>query len=527
MAITATALEPDDWQDEDELAAVVPFTAPQASNRAWVLAPSTEEVAELKKQIAVKNIAAKMLNERVRKLIAEGAAKDTQIAELETQLLAAQEDLSHRENENRSLQTSLDLSVVEGARLSARLWDSGVEADSQQARFDTLKAALLASEDERDRLTAAMQEAGDRHRIELTTLASQLESMTTQAVAAESKLADARKNLALRTEESDAASRKAAGAVRERDVAIGALGDLGGKLQAREKQVRELESSRSRLIVQAAGLLEAFETRAATLAETEAKANSLARQFKEAEALSALLHSQVESLTAKVESREAALAEAAKALQSLTKRATEAESQWHRAQREAEGLVVRMRNHEAALAEAADSIQLLAERATEADAKARAAHNESQNLNAKLQDLGVTIQNQQVALSEAAIANEALTSRAAEAAAKSRTAESKRETVSLELQHEQAHRAIAEVALAKVQTESVRLRRQLERLATRNRELEEIQSRAREAIEPKAATTARDQAPAEPAQPAAAPVKQAAAAETQSMQSLLDATIFL
>jgi chromosome segregation ATPase len=523
MAITATALEPDDWQDEDELAAVVPFAPPQAANRSWVLAPSTEEIAELKKQIAVKNTAARMLNERVRKLIAESAAKDTRIAELETQHLAAQEDLTHRENENRSLQTSLDLSVVEGARLSGQLWDSGVEAEAQRLRFDTLKAALLASEGERGRLTAAMQEASDLHRIELETLTSRLEGMTVQAVVAESKLADVRKSLALRTEESDVAGRKAAQALRERDAAAATLRELSDRLQAKEKQVRELESSRSKLIVQAASLLEAFEARAAALAETEAKANTLARQFKEADAHAALLRSQVEGLTAKLETREAALAEAAKALQSLTKRAAEAESQSRRAQSEAEGLVVRMRNHEGALAEAADSIQLLAERATEADVKARTAHGETQSLNAKLQDLGVTIQNQQSALTEAATANEALTACAAEAATKSRAAESKLEAVSLELQHEQAHRAIAEVAVAKVQTESARLRRQLERLATRNRELEEIESRRREAIEAKAS----DQAPAEPAQPAAAPTAQAPVAETPFVQSLLAATISL
>ncbi len=119
MAFTANALEPEDWQDEADLAAVVPFT-PQAPSRSWVLAPSNEEVAELRKQIAVKETAAKMLNERVRKLTAEGTAKDKQLAEFEAQLLTLREDLAHRENENRSLQASLDLSVVEGARLSGR-----------------------------------------------------------------------------------------------------------------------------------------------------------------------------------------------------------------------------------------------------------------------------------------------------------------------------------------------------------------------------------------------------------------------
>ena len=354
MAFTAEALEPDDWQDEAELAAVVPFAPPHASSRSWVLAPSSEEVAELRKQIDVKATAAKMLNERVRKLTAEGVAKGKRITELEAQLATIHEDVSYRENENHSLQTSLDLSVVEGARLSGRLWDTGVETDALRARLETLKVTLIASEAERDRLAAAKRDAIELHRIELDALTHQLQSTTAQTAAAESKLADLRRSLAARSEEGKEASRKAADAARERDVAVAAVADLRDRLRAKNIMAQDLELSRTQLMGQAGSLLEAFEARAAALAEAEAKARELSRQVKDAEVRAALAHNRIESLTARLERGEAAFAEAADAVQSLAKRVTDAEANAREAQSETERLTAKMRSHEAALAEASE-----------------------------------------------------------------------------------------------------------------------------------------------------------------------------
>jgi chromosome segregation ATPase len=479
-------------------------------------------VAGLRKQIDVKATAAKMANERIRKLAAAGLAKDKRLAELEAQLAAAGEDLSHRENENRSLQTSLDLSVVEGARLSGRLWDTGVESDALRARLDTLKATLIASEAERDRLTAAKRDAIALHRIEVDALTSQLQAMTAQSAAAESKLVDLRRSVAARTEDSKEASRKAADAARERDVAVAALAELGGKLQAKDRLVRDLELSRTQLMEQASHLLEAFEARTAALAQAESKAQELARQVKDAEVRSGLAANRIDSLTVRLERGDAAFAEAADAVQSLAKRITDAEAGAREAHSETERLAAKMRSHEAALAEASDSVQLLAARAAGAEADLRAAEGATKFLTEK-------IESQQSALDAAAASIKGLNERlaeaetkAAEADAKSGEAASKTEGLAAELQQEQARRAIAEVAFAKVQTEAVRLRRQIETLSTRGRELEmaAAQQRTREVSTPAADEEAsRELMAAGPAALVAEP--------PGSVQSLLAATISL
>jgi predicted nucleic acid-binding Zn-ribbon protein len=157
------------------------------------------DLAALRQLVAVKTTAAKMLNERIRKLAAEGTAKDKRIAELEDHLLSAREDIAHSDNENHSLQASLDLTLGESGRLSGRVWDTGVEADALKAQVESAKSALRAAEAERDRLTVAVQETKELRRVEADFLNSQIEAMATRAATAEDMLAEARRSLAART----------------------------------------------------------------------------------------------------------------------------------------------------------------------------------------------------------------------------------------------------------------------------------------------------------------------------------------
>ena len=156
MALTATAVQRNDWQDQARPPAFFPVSEADG------------ELAELQHQISVKTIAATMLNERIRKLVAEVAAKGKRLAELENGLRLAREDLARRDedlarrdedlaegdNESRSLQASLDLVTAENARLSARLNERIVDAEVLTAQLENSKRALLAAEAERDRLTA-------------------------------------------------------------------------------------------------------------------------------------------------------------------------------------------------------------------------------------------------------------------------------------------------------------------------------------------------------------------------------------
>ena len=171
---TLALLRPDDTEGEpqghEQLQA-----KPQPIARQEPAADVQADLADLRQQLAVKIVAAKMLNERIRKLAAEGVAKDKRIATLENELLAAREDLVHGDNENRSLQASLDLTLKESARLSGRVWDSGVEAEALTTQLNMAKAGLARAEAERDRQTALTGELRASHRIESDSLNGRLE----------------------------------------------------------------------------------------------------------------------------------------------------------------------------------------------------------------------------------------------------------------------------------------------------------------------------------------------------------------
>jgi len=439
------------------------------------------DLAALRQLVAVKTTAAKMLNERIRKLTAEGTAKDKRIAELEDHLLSAREDLARSDNENHSLHASLDLTLGESARLSGRVWDTGVEADALKAQVDSAKSALHAVEAERDRLTVAVHEAKELRRVEAEFLNSQIEAVASRAATAEDMLTEARRSLVARTEESKESLHKAMEAALLRNAADETLREVRASLQAKEFEVRELDQSRTALMAEVGALLEAFEGRAAALATAEDKAKSLELRVAQAEA-KANSHAGANART------EARIAAALSQIDSLN-------------------LQRQSRQSAPVTATEAEHIAIsLVRRVEDAETRSALAESEIQSLNSKLQS-------REAALAEAADAVQSLVDQAANAEANSRAAQSAMQTLNVELQHEQARRAIAEVALSKFETEAVRLRNEVNKLRMSDEKIDTKRDTERDAI--------RD------AERAEAEVAPELPAVIRSAQSLLAATISL
>jgi len=439
------------------------------------------DLAALRQLVAVKTTAAKMLNERIRKLTAEGTAKDKRIAELEDHLLSAREDLARSDNENHSLQASLDLTLGESARLSGRVWDTGVEADALRAQVESAKSALRTVEAERDRLTVAVHETKELRRVEAEFLNSQIEAVASRAATAEDMLTEARRRLVARTEESKESLHKAMEAALLRNAADETLREVRASLQAKEFEVRELDQSRTALMAEVGALLEAFEGRAAALAAAEDKAKSLELRVVQAEA-KANSHAGANART------EARIAAALSQIDSLN-------------------LQRQSRQSAPVTATEAEHIAIsLVRRVEDAETRSTLAESEIQSLNLKLQS-------QQTALAEAADAVQSLVDQATSAEANSRAAQSAMQTLNVELQHEQARRAIAEVALSKFETEAVRLRNEVNKLRMSDEKIDAKRDTKRDAIR----DAERTEAEVAPELPAV----------IRSAQSLLAATISL
>jgi hypothetical protein len=172
-----------------------------------------------------------MLHDQVEALAGQLAAAQQRIGELEASLGATYEQLDLQENENCSLRTSLDLLIGENSRLSGRLAES---------------EALC--------------------------------------VAAGKKREEAELNLRALVNDKAAAKRDIAEAIDARDAAENKLEMLRTLLRLTDRQVQELEESRSTLIEGTSELLKTFETRDLALVRAEARNEALVEQIAQLEA---------------------------------------------------------------------------------------------------------------------------------------------------------------------------------------------------------------------------------------------------
>jgi septal ring factor EnvC (AmiA/AmiB activator) len=101
-------------------------------------------------------------NERRETLAVHAEATDRRIAALEAELESAREKLAILENQNLSLQTSLDLIADEYSRLSRHLTESDPTVDKARLQIERIKIVLRAAEAERKRLAVEFDASNNR-----------------------------------------------------------------------------------------------------------------------------------------------------------------------------------------------------------------------------------------------------------------------------------------------------------------------------------------------------------------------------
>ena len=263
------------------------------------LTTPASKYAELEQQVTRESTIAWTLTDRRETLAARAArvsSADKRIAELETELSAAHEALALKENENHSLQTSLDLIADDNSRLSSYLTERDVAFDEAQSQLKQIKATLAAVEAEREKLAAAVEEANERRQVEFNTLSSRLGTTSARALTAEKLLVETRQSLLACSAEKSTLERELTDATTARRVAEKNLELLQNSLRVKERLIQELEQARSKLIEGVDSLLKTLETRETALARAEEKIKLLDDPQLEAEANLGKLQKKIEEL---------------------------------------------------------------------------------------------------------------------------------------------------------------------------------------------------------------------------------------
>jgi len=281
-------------------------------------------LVELERQVARKTAAARIQNGHIKSLAAKVATADERIAELEDELDSAREERAHQENENRSLQTSLDLRLSESTAANQRTAELEAELDSareERAHQENENWSLQTSLDLRvSESTAANQRIAEleaelgatRERLahwenenrslqasldlsfgENSRLAQRLRESNAAVDKASSQLAQLTStlntNLTVTTKRAVGAEKMLA------EVRHGLLGNvelLQNSLQGKELKIREFEQRHTKLLEGSRTLLKTLKARETALARAEQRIKSLAEQIAELKAEASLAKNQ-------------------------------------------------------------------------------------------------------------------------------------------------------------------------------------------------------------------------------------------
>jgi crescentin len=241
-------------------------------------------LSELDSELVRESAAVRLLSDHKEKLTEHAATVGKRLAELDAEVGSLREMVVLRENENRTLQTSLDQIAGENARYSRRLTEQEMSLEKARLHYEQLKTGMAGAETERSRLIAAADEANERRRSETNALSTRLEAVSSRAAAAEKLLAEARQNLQTRAEENGAAERKAVEAAVARDATDKKLESVQKLLQMKERQVQDLEQGRAKLTERVRILERTEKAREADAVRAEEKARLLAERVAHLEA---------------------------------------------------------------------------------------------------------------------------------------------------------------------------------------------------------------------------------------------------
>lgn len=245
---------------------------------------ASTRVAGLERRLEQEAAATQTLREHIQLLDQQFDTDEQRVTELETELAAAQERAALHDNENQSLQASLDLAMAENTRLSQRLELDDNALEDACAELARQQAACAKATGEHSKLAGEVFEANGKRLNETTELKSQLDTMSARALTAESLLADARECLQARIARDGVAEHSLAEMTIARRDAHNQVKQAQDLLCVKQAQVNELERSRKELFAATNTLLQACQARETSLAQAEDKIETLTKRIAHLEA---------------------------------------------------------------------------------------------------------------------------------------------------------------------------------------------------------------------------------------------------
>lgn len=250
------------------------------SELATDIAARTAQIAELETRLGQEAAEAKVARDEAHRLDQRLVTADKRIVSLESDVNNTRQRLVLAEDERHALQTSLDKSVAEAARLSRRLTEAENAANSLQGRLRHAEASLQESTTDRARLAAMLDELKERHAAELTTQQLRFDAIQSRGNSTDKLLADTREQLASRSEEIRVYDRRFGELTQMHDALADRLAQAESERHERNSQIEDLENTRTTLIERSSALAKAFTAKETALARAEETTQALSERIR-------------------------------------------------------------------------------------------------------------------------------------------------------------------------------------------------------------------------------------------------------
>jgi chromosome segregation ATPase len=216
------------------------------------------QIGELESRLAQESGDSRALRDENKRLDERLITAEKRIVVLESDINSTRQRLLVAEDEKRTLQTSLDKSITDAARLARKLAETETALTTVHGRLRNVEANYAETNTERARLSTALDEANERHEHERNSQRIRFDALQARIAATEKLLGEAREHLLVRADEIRNYDRRIGEIALSRDSVQARVSDMETDKLRRESEYEELRQSYATLKERSGSLARAF-----------------------------------------------------------------------------------------------------------------------------------------------------------------------------------------------------------------------------------------------------------------------------
>ena len=227
------------------------------------------QITDLEGRLGQEAVETKALRDDNERLKSRQVTVDKHVVQVEAEINGLRQKLVLAEDEKRALQTAFEKSAADVQRLARKLAETENTLSATHSRLRNTENSLAEMTSERGRLSAALEEATERHAGELTKQQMRFDALTARGNATDRLLTEAREHLAASSENIRMLERRLSETTLERDTLATRVSTMETEAMQRDGSLRDVENARTALLERAGALAKAYNTKEAELAQAQ------------------------------------------------------------------------------------------------------------------------------------------------------------------------------------------------------------------------------------------------------------------